>query len=159
MKLLKISAVVSTLCAVGLLSGIWVYNHRITNTCLSEYYLDFDYPNLHLTGYMTNLSSNSYAHLSYNNVEGAITLNNKPYHFSREQTWYNKVINKENGLSSVTFVNEVISSIDSVQGTEVNVLMTGKPHETRIARMWRLNDDVLLVGNAYSPLYSCVRIR
>lgn len=158
MNLLKISAVLATAITAITAAVVLVNKNNIVSTCISEYYQDYELPGIHLITELSILSSTSQSHYFYTNLQGKVTINNDIYHLSRIQNWQYNLIDRKTSMMKVTLSSEDRDTSDTIEDTEVNALLRGKAGESRTIRVWRLDHDVLIIGNAYAPQYSCVRI-
>lgn len=159
MRRLTLVSILATLTAAVSVGAVYVERQRIDYTCTGAYSTDVTLPGIRVTGIVNVVISVSRANRVYTNMEGALSVNGNKYHLSREIAWKYEVTNASAGLMRVTPLYETRSSSDNVVGSEVDSYIIGKEKGGRIIRQWKLNDDVVLVGNPYSPIYSCVIVR
>lgn len=88
-------------------------------------------------------------------INGSVTQGNKRFHMSRE-LWYSwKPIDLSKGIIHVSLLEMQRSSTDTIEGDDVNYYLLGAERNGRVVRLWYPLDNILLIGNAFSPVLSC----
>jgi hypothetical protein len=159
MTRLQLVTLIATLIAAITVSAVYINARKIIYTCTGAYSTNISLPGVRISGVVNIVISASQAQRIYTNLEGALTVNGEKYHLSREIAWRYEITNREAGLLRIIPLYETTSSTDTIKGTEVDSYVLGKEKYGRIIRQWQLNDNVALVGNPYSPIYSCVLVK
>ncbi|WP_318373716.1 hypothetical protein [Enterobacter sp.] len=88
-------------------------------------------------------------------VDGSVTQNDKRYHMSRELWFSWQPVDLAQGIIRVKLTELKKTGADTIDGDQVNHYILGAEPTGRIFRIWRLKDNILLIGNAFSPVMSC----
>ncbi|PNF13471.1 hypothetical protein A6J71_00065 [Enterobacter cancerogenus] len=88
-------------------------------------------------------------------IDGSVTQNDKRYHLSRELWFSWQPVDLPKGIIRVKLIEVRKTGADTVVDDKVNHYILGAEPAGRIFRIWRLKDNILLIGNAFSPVMSC----
>jgi len=91
-------------------------------------------------------------------IDGSITQNNKRFHMSRELWFSWEPIDMTKGIIRANLIGIKRTGADNIEGDVVNHYILGAESSGRIFRLWRLKDNILLIGNAFSPVMSCTAL-
>lgn len=154
-KSIKALIIITTLLAFT--SSVWLYSERnqIVFTCVGQYSASIDYPGISISNSSNIVVSVSNSNRIFVNMNSAIIQNGHHYHLSR-QVWYSyEPVDLKYGMLRITPIRVSVNSTDNVPGNNVNHYLLGVEKAGLIIRVWKLSDNTLLIGNSFTPVFSC----
>lgn len=145
-----------TIVAVVAAGALSVQKNRISYSCTGEYSADVIYSGTRVTSQISIMSSSARSQKLYVSYDGAVKFNNKSYHLNRELIFHYEMLDKKAGLLRITPISQSKNTSDTLDSREVESLLLGVEKEGRLIRILRIGERMVLVGNPYAPIYSCV---
>ncbi|EPZ8357862.1 hypothetical protein ACXWYY_003405 [Enterobacter hormaechei] len=145
-----------TLIAIIFALILSVQKNRISFSCSGEYSEDAIYHGIRVNSHINIMSSVSRSQKLYVNYDGYINYNSNSYHVNREVTFSYEMLNRYAGLVRITPVFQTRNTGDTLNSKEVESLLLGLEKEGRLIRIWRMGERIVLVGNPYAPIFSCI---
>ncbi|MDZ7320048.1 hypothetical protein N4G41_00145 [Kosakonia sacchari] len=135
--------------------------HKVLFTCTGLYNSE-----IQIAGHKIKNNSNiavsvSKSRAAYVNIEGIIDYDHNIYHINREVHFRYEIANKKAGIVRIFPIEHFVNTSDTIstaytQGLESSLL--GEEKKGKLIRLWKLSDSVLLIGNTFSPVFSCTMI-
>lgn len=144
------------LCIVG---GTALWNHvnstRVSFTCVGGFTTEINHDKIAIR----NVSDITVSFFNNNKIfmaiDGSVTANGKRYHMSRELWFSYQPVDMTKGIIRARLIELKKTGADNIEGDKVNHYILGAEPDGRIFRLWKLKDNILLIGNAFSPVLSC----
>ncbi|MFS3191053.1 hypothetical protein [Klebsiella pneumoniae] len=147
---------VVTLIAIIFAIVLSVQKNRISFSCSGEYSEDAIYDGIRVNSQVNIMSSVSRSQKLYVNYDGYINYNSKSYHVNREVTFAYEILDRYAGLVRITPVFQIRNTSDTLNSKEVESRLLGIENKGRLIRIWRISERIVLVGNPYAPIFSCI---
>jgi len=132
---------------------------KVDFSCTGEYRSEIIFPEtkiLNISNISISVSNNR---IIYFSIDGVITHNDTNSHLSREIWFSYEPIHHSTGLFRIKPIRMNVNDTDSVKSQDVNYFILGAESNGRTIRIWKLSDSVILIGNAFSPIMSCILSR
>lgn len=145
-----------TLLAAGAMISVSVRNDSILYTCSGDYSAHTTLPGIEVTNQLSTLNSylrNNNIHASFN---GSVKFNNHYYHLNRHLIYKSEIVDRKNGLIKVKAISQTRSENDTLDDKKLESILFSVDHNGALIRVWRINENIILIGNPYAPTYSCV---
>lgn len=133
----------------------YIYNHRILFTCSGLYYSDVSLHSLHVVNRSNVVFSVNAANEIFMNVSGTVFHNSNLYHLNREMHYRYSSVDQKKGFYKIYLIKANINLTDTLVNKEANSIVFGGEGHGTLIQVLKLNESTMLVGNPYSPLYSC----
>lgn len=153
----KVNAIAILLACIALAYLFWnkYDDNRVTFTCVGGFSTEVQHDRMLLK----NVSDITISFFNNNKifmaVDGSVTQDGKRYHMSRELWFRYETVDLAKGIVRANLIEIKRTGADNIEGDWVNHYILGAEREGRIFRIWHLNNNVLLIGNAFSPVLSC----
>lgn len=155
---LKTPMVLTTLLPVILIAFLSVKTEQVAFSCTGEYFSSIFLDNYSIES-VNNISltmmRNSSAYVSFNSM---VKNSGSTRHISREVMYKLFVIDKENGLYKINSTKTKFHYVDSFSNNnELAAFLFGVEGRGRMIRIWKVSNKVILIGNPFSPIMSCIK--
>lgn len=91
-------------------------------------------------------------------VEGARKTNGEQRHINHEEWYKYEPVDEKSGLYKIYPTDSENNLENGIYEQKFNDDMISVEKKGRLIRLWKLSDNVILIGNAFSPIFSCTRL-
>lgn len=156
--MLKTTVVLATLLPGILITLLSVWPESTAFNCTSEYFssIVFDSDRVEsINNVSLTMMKNSFAYVSINSM---VKQSGHIHHISRDVIYKVSVLDKKNGLYKIKSSKTHFNYTDSLSNNnELAASLLGIEGRGRMIRIWKVSDKVILIGNPFSPVMSCIK--
>lgn len=139
----------------GVLLSVYSNKNQVLFTCTGTYQADIQLRGDYIVNNGNISISVSNSHKIYMNIDARVNINNESHHLGRDIIYHYEAVDQKNGLFRLNFIDGNRTASDTLDKHDITPLLFSMDKDGRIIKVLRVNEKVLLIGNPFTPLYSC----
>ena len=157
MKTINVILFVSFLLSV-VLGAEYIYNMKIVFSCSGVYSASNMSDSQHTSNIYNILVTVRKSREIEVNITGLLTVSGEAYHVDREYIFNYRAKNINAGMIKLTQSNMIKGNSDRVKERDSERIFPALQRKDAIIRIWQFSPETLLIGNAFTPMFSCNQI-